>query len=177
MVTLRNKKPGDIFYPDYSRVKTLPKVSTLKVTKGVVYPINSSGQVGSIVSDARLNYKNGMVQAMEDAASGTTTVKVLMPGSRIGVKLKDSSAGDVSVGTPLYWGYSSSAIEDGAIEAEDITATTADEYLNGTFGRVFEIYGSSDDISGDFASSSTRIGTEKFTADDGDIVIVELGMR
>lgn len=156
MPALNNKVPGDIFYPDYSRIKTT--VANGAVTKGHIYSFDSAGhiQTGTKVNTDILDVTTGMCQAMHDAKDNES-VQVLMPGSRIGVE----AAASLHIGTPVQYDASNSEVKhiDGGASGK------AEEYLERAIGRVFEVY------------TKDNIAVDQPAAADGEIVIVELGMR
>lgn len=166
MPSARSKEPGDNFYPDYSRCKTLT-VGTDRLQKGHIYTIGSDGKVykfgktdvtGVTIPTPILNrgdeYANSsapIVQAMNPAEPGKE-VQCLMPGSRIGLEAGEALVLGTKIGYVTYKSGDSSDVHPNKAYRVDNAATE--------IGRIFEI------------PPSDYTGT-RYTATVGDIIIVE----
>lgn len=146
-------EPGDLVYPKYATITTVPISAALQITKGIIYTI-------SVVADAtkgRLivvaaTLKNGFFQATSTPtqvgdASNDDTVQVAGPRTRM---LLNDTVGGLVVGDDVVTIANTSNVIAGA-KSDDL-------YL----GKIFEIYNlQSDNI------------TPKSVTSPGDKVIIE----
>ncbi len=144
--------PGDVPYPQYSVITTMP-VSAIAIVKGVIYTVNlTSGQLEVI--DAAADLAQGIFQAMADievaGLAGENEVQVLGPRTRM---LLNDTVGGLTIGQDVNITVGTSNI---------VAGDHADENY---MGKVFEIY------------SVNADSTKKTVSESGDTIIVETVQR
>lgn len=184
------KKPGDVFYPRYQRVIFMPATEGKKYFKGVIYSVNTTGQLKPYDGNVdNAVFQDGMYQCAETLRKGAAAqagdrVQVYGPGSRVGVY---APAG-IHRGQRVGYGINTATVDaqdtKGA-QVKDLTytvnapATNSPENIKGAIenavylalyrpiGRVFDIY-----TGGNVTDAPAKPITKA-----NDIVIVELGMN
>lgn len=148
MTDLNPMVPGDVPYPQYSVVTTMP-VSAIDIVKGVVYRVNSSGQLEDVSNDS-VDLATGIFQAMADitiaGTAGENEVQVLGPRTRM---IFIDSAGGLTPG------------QDVKLVANTDIVIVGTKDNNFYIGKIFEIYTRNTDSS------------KKFVSAAGDRVVVE----
>ena len=180
---IRSKQPGDMVYPDYSRILTLD--TNVAVTKGKLYTMQylisaagARGKVSQFGATANANtikhkeissatygsFENGIVQPMltltsKDRDAGRTKVSCLMHGSRILVK----GAAGITHGSLLRYNVGDNQVEKHAFASGN--GANTGEQMSMLIGRAWAVY------------SGDNIETEKKVSAAGDNIIVDVGMR
>ncbi len=137
--------PGDVPYPQYSVITTMP-VSDITISKGTVYTSNALGELEVVTTTV----ENGLFQAMGDidiaGAASENEVQVLSPRTRM---VFDDIVGSLVPGEDVILTANTSEVVTGA--------KTSALYA----GKVFEIYTVNTD------------STTKQVSEAGDKIIVE----
>lgn len=139
--------PGDLVYPKYAAVTTMPISAALQIIKGRLYEADSSGNL-----IAATNLSNGFFQAMDtpvtiSGGAGEDSVQVAGPRTRM---VFTTQTANLKVGEDVIYVSGTADIIGGS--------KTSILYV----GKIFEIYNlQSDNIS------------QKYLTAIGDKVIVE----
>ena len=159
-MSLNPKEPGEVFYPQYTVVKTMPIKGQTRIQKGYLYTADGDGY---LVAPGNDGFLNGIFQAQRDVpasaagtADGADRVDCLCIRSRIGIK------GTANLVASMRVRYDA-ATGKVAVFAIAGASPTKEETL-GIVGSIYEIY------------TKTSLRAEKLKTADNDVVVVDLGV-
>ena len=152
------KRPGDVFYPQYSVIQRMPIDTNVSITKGRLYTTDGEGNL--VVPVAANGFERGIFQSQRDVPAdagpaGTNRVDCFGARSRVGV-----TAGDgLGRGDRVRWDYANNKVELLSIAGNNPTKTELLQLV----GSIYAIH------------TKASITQSKAKTADGDIVVIELG--